>query len=178
MRLAVLILTSLLALSGCTGNVGQAIPSSERAAAGPGGTIASGRAADLDAVMSPAARTLLDQGRAQRLAGDFSKASASLERAVRIEPDQPVVWLELGQLRFDEGNYAQAEQMARKSMSLAPERSSVELRAARLIADAQFARSFSHERGTSRHGVPTHRRLLWPTSHSFWNSSGGRSPGT
>ncbi|MBT8442679.1 MAG: tetratricopeptide repeat protein [Gammaproteobacteria bacterium] len=70
--------------------------------------------------MSAAAQSLLEQGRTQRLAGEYMQASATLERALRIEPSQPRIWLELGKLRFDEGDYGQSEQMARKVLSLTP----------------------------------------------------------
>ncbi len=140
MRIAFLAAILALVLPGCAGNLGQAVPSSDRATGGVGGAMESGRGADLDAGMSSAGRALLEQGRAQRLAGDFGQASASLERALRIEPAQPALWLELGQLRFDEGDYAQAEQMARKALSLAPEASRARAEASRLIEDAQLAR--------------------------------------
>lgn len=138
MRGAFLVVMSALVLPGCAGNFGQTVPPSDQAASGAGGAIESGRGAGRDFGMSSAGRTLLEQGRAQRVAGDFAQASASLERALRIEPDQPAVWLELGQLRFDEGDYSQAEQMARKALSLAPERSSARAEASRLIEDAQL----------------------------------------
>jgi Flp pilus assembly protein TadD len=88
--------------------------------------------------MSPAVQTLLEQGREQRYAGEYARASASLERALRIESGEPKVWLEMGRLRYDEGNFAQAEQMGRKALSLAPAGSAVGAQASRLIDDAQF----------------------------------------
>jgi Tfp pilus assembly protein PilF len=131
---AAMFMALALVVSGCAGNVSQTTaPAGESV----GGT-ASGRGADFGTSMSPAALSLLEQGREQRLAGDFARASASLERALRIESGEPEVWLEMGRLRFDEGNYAQAEQMGRKALSLAPERSSVGKQASRLIEDAQL----------------------------------------
>jgi uncharacterized protein HemY len=61
-----------------------------------------------------------------------------LERALRIESGEPKVWLEMGRLRFDEGNFSQAEQMGRKALSLAPAGSAVGVLAEQLIDDAQF----------------------------------------
>ena len=69
--------------------------------------------------MSAAGEALLAQGRAQRDAGELGQASMTLERAIRIEPDQPALWLELARVRLDEGSFAQAEQLARKAGSLA-----------------------------------------------------------
>lgn len=70
--------------------------------------------------MSAAGESLLVQGRAQRRAGDLAQASMTLERAIRIEPGHAALWLELAQVRLDEGNFSQAEQLARKAASLAP----------------------------------------------------------
>jgi len=98
-----------------------------------------GRTADLEPTMSSAGRTLLDQGRTQRLAGEYQQASASLERALRVDPQQALIWLELGRLRLDEGNFAQAEQMARKALSLAPAGDSVQSQAEQLIDESRRA---------------------------------------
>lgn len=67
--------------------------------------------------MSPAAETLLSTARRQQAAGDLSQASGTLERAIRIEPHQAALWLELAGIRFTEGDVAQAEQLARRARS-------------------------------------------------------------
>lgn len=69
--------------------------------------------------ISPAGEALLSQGRAQRAAGETALAAVALERALRIEPRRPEIWLELARVRMDEGNFPQAEQLARKARSLA-----------------------------------------------------------
>ena len=139
MRAVILVTALVLGLSGCTGNFSRTASPSAEAATTPGSNTESGRGPDVSPGMSTAGQALLEQGRAQRRAGNFAQASASLERALRIEPGQPVVWLELGRLRFDEGNPAQAEQMGRKALSLAPAESPVRAEASRLVADAQYA---------------------------------------
>ena len=73
-----------------------------------------------DGGMSPASESLLAQARAQRNAGEPGQASMTLERAIRIDPDQPALWLELARVHFDDGNFTQAEQLARKAGALAP----------------------------------------------------------
>jgi len=133
MRLLMLVTTAALVLSGCADNFSQNSPADV-----PVTGTAGGRGAGPDVGMSPAAQALLEQGREQRRAGEYAHASASLERALRIASGEPEVWLEMGRLRFDEGNFAQAEQMGRKALSLAPAGSSVAAQASRLIADAQF----------------------------------------
>jgi len=137
MRAVMLVIALALGLPGCAGNFSQTASPTGEAVTGSGSATESGRGADINFGMSSAGQALLEQGRAQRRDGDLAQASASLERALRIEPDQPAVWLELGQLRFEEGNFAQAEQMGRKALSLAPEGSLVGEQASRLIADAQ-----------------------------------------
>ena len=62
---------------------------------------------------------LLDQAQAQRSAGQMEAAGASLERALRIEPRNPVLWRELARVRLDQGQYRQAENLAAKSNALA-----------------------------------------------------------
>lgn len=85
---------------------------------------------------SAASQSLLAQSRAERAAGNYPQASASLERALRIDPNNPVLWLELGELHLQAGNSAQAEMMARKALSLAASDRSLEARADRLLRAA------------------------------------------
>lgn len=70
------------------------------------------------ATASPTA-ALLEQGRQQSAAGDYARAAASVERALRIEPGNPYLWLELANIHRAAGNAAQAEASARKALSLA-----------------------------------------------------------
>jgi penicillin-binding protein 1B len=46
----------------------------------------------------------------------MQRATVSLERALRIEPNNPLLWIEMGRLRMDQRNYAQAESMGRKAL--------------------------------------------------------------
>ena len=68
---------------------------------------------------SGASSALLEQSRAQRAAGSLPAARASLERALRLDPNNAAVWLELGELELQTGNSAQAATMARKALTLA-----------------------------------------------------------
>ncbi|MEJ2154345.1 MAG: tetratricopeptide repeat protein [Desulfobacteraceae bacterium] len=47
------------------------------------------------------------------------EARANLERAVRIEPRNPLLWQELARVQLEQGQYRQAENMAAKSNTLA-----------------------------------------------------------
>ncbi len=62
---------------------------------------------------------LLDQAHTQSSAGQWDSASASLERALRIEPRNPALWQELARVRLNQGQYRQAENLAAKSNALA-----------------------------------------------------------
>lgn len=86
--------------------------------------------------MSPASASLLEQSRMQQQSGNLAQAATTLERAVRIDPAEPAVWLELARLRYAEANWAQAEQMARKAHSLAAADSRVSAAALAVMADA------------------------------------------
>jgi tetratricopeptide (TPR) repeat protein len=84
-----------------------------------------------------ASQTLLTQSRSFQAAGRMDQAAASIERALRIEPRQPLLWLELGNIRLKEGNFAQAESMGRKALSLSTGDAGLTARAQQLIATAK-----------------------------------------
>jgi len=87
--------------------------------------------------VSAASQALLTQSRGHQAAGRYEQAAASIERALRIEPRQPVLWLELGNIRLKEGDFAQAESMGRKALSLATGDAALTARAEQLIATAK-----------------------------------------
>lgn len=69
--------------------------------------------------LSPAARALVGQAQSQVASKNYPVAAASIERALRIEPGNPLLWIELGKIRQAEGNYRQSENMGRKAVSMA-----------------------------------------------------------
>jgi tetratricopeptide (TPR) repeat protein len=86
---------------------------------------------------SGASGALLEQSRAQRAAGSLPAARASLERALRLDPNNAALWLELGELELQTGNSAQAATMARKAMTLAGRDARLSARAERLLDAAE-----------------------------------------
>ena len=82
----------------------------------------------------------MSQAQAQRRRGDLPGATVSLERALRIEPSNPLLWIEMGRLRMDQRNYPQAENMGRKALSMAVGDSQTQSSAWLLIADSLKAR--------------------------------------
>jgi tetratricopeptide (TPR) repeat protein len=71
---------------------------------------------------------------------NYAVAASSIERALRIEPDNPLLWIELGKVRFAEGNYLQAENMGRKAVSMSVNAPRAQSSAWKLIADSFRAR--------------------------------------
>lgn len=92
------------------------------------------------ATLGTASRALVAQAEAQRKKGDLPGATATLERALRIEPSNPLLWIEMGRLRMDQRNYAQAEGMGRKALSMAVGDDRTQSQAWQLIADSLRAR--------------------------------------
>ena len=85
------------------------------------------------APQSTASAALLAQGRDAREAGRYAEATASLERALRIDPNNPLLWIELAEVKAADGDRDQAREMARKALTLAAGNSSIEARARRLL---------------------------------------------
>jgi hypothetical protein len=97
------------------------------------------------ATLSPASKALVSQAQAQRKKGDLPGATVSLERALRIEPRNPLLWIEMGRLRMDQRNFPQAEAMGRKALSMAIGDARTQSSAWLLISDALRARGRNPE---------------------------------
>ena len=95
--------------------------------------------------LTPASQALVSQAQAQRKRGDLPGATASLERALRIEPSNPLLWIEMGRLRMDQRNYAQAEAMGRKALAMAVGDGHTQSAAWLLISDSLKARNKNPE---------------------------------
>jgi tetratricopeptide (TPR) repeat protein len=97
------------------------------------------------ATLAPASRALVSQAAAQRKKGDLPGASVSLDRALRIEPNNPLLWIEMGRLRMDQRNYPQAENMARKALSMSVGDDTTQSAARELIGQSLKARGRNSE---------------------------------
>lgn len=67
----------------------------------------------------PATDSLVALADRQAAAGDVAQAAAQLERALRIRPQDPVLWQKLAWLRLKNGDFEQAAALAARSDSLA-----------------------------------------------------------
>ena len=89
----------------------------------------------------PAVVALLDRAEQQANTGDLDAAAVTLERAIRIDPRNAILWHHLATVRLAEGEAVEAEQLAAKSNSLAAGNRSLQARNWELIAQARRHRS-------------------------------------
>jgi cytochrome c-type biogenesis protein CcmH/NrfG len=95
--------------------------------------------------LSPATRSLVTQAQTLMSHGDFDSASSTLDRALRIEPNNPLLWIERGRLRLAESDAHQAEGCGRKALALASGDQSTQKQAGKLLADALRAQQRNQE---------------------------------
>jgi tetratricopeptide (TPR) repeat protein len=69
--------------------------------------------------LGPAASALVGDAHTQEQSHNFGLAAENLERALSIEPRNPLVWIELGRENILAGTPAQAYGMGRKALYLA-----------------------------------------------------------
>ena len=100
--------------------------------------------------LSAASSALVSQAHTQAGGGNPAAAAATLERALRIEPSNPLLWIELGRLRLNEKNAAQADSMGRKALALATGDPNAQAAAWRLIAESLRARGRNDEAGAAQ----------------------------
>jgi len=80
---------------------------------------------------------LLTTAQQQQGSGDLNGASSSLERAQRVAPREPQVLYRLAQVRLAQGDAPQAEQLARRGLTYASGRASLQASLWGLIAQAR-----------------------------------------
>jgi len=83
---------------------------------------------------------LREQSLAAAARGDRDQAVALIEKALRIEPNRPELWIDLARLHLEEGDKSGAEQFARKALLFTKDRPELEQQAYTLISDAQRLR--------------------------------------
>lgn len=80
---------------------------------------------------SPVVAVLLKQANNELSVGKADRAATTLERALRIAPNDANLWLRLAEVNEQMGNKSQAASMARKALDLSPD-DATRLRAQRL----------------------------------------------
>ena len=87
-----------------------------------------------------AVSSLVESARADASAGRLDSAAASMERAIRLAPRNARLWQELARVRLQQGDFAQAENVALRSNSLNRGDSSLRVENWDIIAQARAAR--------------------------------------
>jgi uncharacterized protein HemY len=95
--------------------------------------------------LSPATRSLVNQAHTLLARGDIDGASTTLDRALRIEPSNPLLWIEIGRVRMVEGDAHQAESCARKALALGSGDHAAQNQAGHLLVDALRAQGRNPE---------------------------------
>lgn len=95
--------------------------------------------------LGTAASALVAQAHRQAAAGELQLAIGSIERALRIEPDNPLLWLELGEIHENAGHFDQAAGMGHKALQLATGDPHAQSASWHLIADSLKARGRNGE---------------------------------
>lgn len=101
----------------------------------PGAKISS--ALNADEQLDGPVLALLTTAQQQQGSGDLNGAAASLERAQRIAPREPQVLYQLAQTRLNQGDPAQAEQLARRALSYSAGRPALQASLWELIAQSR-----------------------------------------
>jgi hypothetical protein len=101
--------------------------------------------------LGPAATALVTQAHRQAAGGDPQLAISTIERALRIEPDNPLLWLELGDIHEAAGHYDQAAGMGHKALQLATGDPHAQSASWHLIADSLKARGRNGEAAEAQH---------------------------
>ncbi|MGD8484531.1 MAG: tetratricopeptide repeat protein [Thioalkalispiraceae bacterium] len=86
---------------------------------------------------SKAVLALLSQARQAALQGELNRAESFLERALRIEPRNAVLWHYMAKLRLNQGRLKQAAGLAAKSNSLDAGNKTLQADNWRIIAHAR-----------------------------------------
>ena len=93
---------------------------------------------------------LTAKARQQIKAGEPEHAFSTLERAIKIDPSDPVPWNMLAGIQLERGHVEQAEQLARKSNLLAGKDKTLRRQNWHIIAQALEQKGFSKEAAAAK----------------------------
>jgi tetratricopeptide (TPR) repeat protein len=106
------------------------------AASSPPSSPAAAPAPEVSQVTSPAVADMLKKAERLVKAKKLGSAVATLERALRLEPKNPVIWHRLASVRQQQGRLAQAADLAAKSNALLGENNPLRAQNDSIIAKA------------------------------------------
>jgi hypothetical protein len=101
--------------------------------------------------LGAAATALVAQAHRQAAGGDPQLAISSIERALRIEPDNPLLWIELGEIHESAGHFEQAGGIGHKALQLATGDPRAQSASWHLIAESLKARNRNGEAAEAQH---------------------------
>jgi Tfp pilus assembly protein PilF len=87
--------------------------------------------------MPPAVDALTRRADQQRQGGDYAGAAATLERALRIQPQEAYLWNRLARVRMEQGLLNDAKNFASRSNALAGDRNQLKRNNWDIIATAK-----------------------------------------
>lgn len=102
----------------------------------------------------PAVAALLQEADGHVAAGEYLRATASLERALKIKPQSALLWHRLADVRLGQGELGQAVALAAKSNALAVDDRALQAKNWRLIA------AVHEQRGESVAAARAQRRAV------------------
>ena len=82
--------------------------------------------------------------------GEWDRAQAALERALKLSPNDSSLWTQLAFTHYRQGTLKQAEELAQRALSLASARPGEQAAALRLIADIETAQGNSVQAASAR----------------------------
>jgi predicted Zn-dependent protease len=101
--------------------------------------------------LGAAATALVAQAHRQAAGGDTQLAISSIERALRIEPDNPLLWIELGEIHETAGHFEQAGGIGHKALQLATGDPHAQSASWHLIAESLKSRNRNGEAAEAQH---------------------------
>jgi hypothetical protein len=101
--------------------------------------------------LGAAATALVAQAHRQAAGGDPQLAISSIERALRIEPDNPLLWIELGDIHESAGHFEQAGGIGHKALQLSTGDPHAQSASWHLIAESLKARNRNGEAAEAQH---------------------------
>lgn len=116
-----------------TGSTQQSMSTSSSMSSSASSSTTSSSSGSSSSSSSPVVAVLLKQANNELSVGKADRAATTLERALRIAPDDANLWLRLAEVNEQLGNKTQASSMARKALDLAPDDAAIRLRAQRLV---------------------------------------------
>lgn len=85
-------------------------------------------------------QSLLDAATAAAERGEWDRAQATLERALKLAPNDPSVWTQLAYTHFRQGQFEQAHELAERGLAVSTAGGPEQAALWQLIADVEMAR--------------------------------------